>query len=74
MEYHDMRGKPLEYIQQHINRFHPAYYHESSVSYTTRETPQEDIEKAYNRAMNDNADMIIVQEYGIAWYIPNIQV
>ena len=72
MEVHDMRKQPLGYIQQVVNRFPARLYHESAYSYTSRETTEHDIDRAMNKAHEDNADMVMIQEYGIAWYIPNI--
>ena len=72
MEVHDMRKQPLGYIQQVVNRFPARLYHESAYSYTSRETNEDDIARAMLRARDDNADMVMIQEYGIAWYIPNV--
>jgi len=73
MEYHDFRGADLGYIFQQTRRFPPERYTEASISYTHRETTDEDIERAMAYAHEAGTDMVMVQEYGIAWYVPIIK-
>lgn len=72
MEVHDVRGAELGYIQQIENRFSAREYRQSVVTHVHRETTEDDIALCTDKAHEDNADMVLIQEYGIAWYIPNI--
>jgi len=72
MEVHDMRGAELGYIQQVVNRFPPQTHRQGAHTYTHRRTTDNDIDNAIDRARIDNAEMVLIQEYGIAWFIPSV--
>lgn len=70
MEVHDVRGRELGYIGQVCNRFPAGVYNEHSINHTFRLTTDEDIDNCIDKAHDELADMVMIQEYGISWYVP----
>jgi len=71
MEVHDLRKHPLGYIEQVIQRFPASTYHTHGVNHVDHEVTEPEIERCIDRARNEQADMVMVLNYGVDWFIPN---
>ena len=67
----DMRGKSLREIGWHCTGYPRQLYHCNTIYYSHRETGDSDIVKAEVEAMRQGAEMMMIQEYGISWYVRN---
>ena len=70
MEVNDVRSMGLKHIFQISSRFPPNTHHIHGFSYC-HETSEDDITRYMCKAQEEQADMIMILNYGVDWYIPN---
>ena len=67
----DMRDKRILDIFKIDDNYHPGLYHTHGISNTSREITTNDIESCKIKAISENAECLLILNYGIQWYIPN---
>ncbi len=66
----DARGKPLSEITRIVALYPAGLYNEHGVSYMHRKTTPKDIAEMKRNAEIRGAETMLIQEHGIAFYVP----